>query len=710
MKLVVLGLSLSSSWGNGHATTYRALLRAFAERDHDILFLERDVPWYRDNRDIADPAYCDLRFYGSVDDLADWREAIRSADAVMVGSYVPDGVEIGQFVQRTASGVTVFYDIDTPVTLAKLAKGDFEYISPGNIPGYDLYLSFTGGPTLNLIESRYGSPAAWALYCSVDPDNYTPIDVPKKWDLTYLGTYSEDRQPTLERLLIEPARRLPELRFAVAGPQYPNDIDWPDNVERIEHLAPVDHPEFYCASRYTLNVTRADMIAAGWSPSVRLFEAAACAVPVISDKWRGIDELFEPGSEILLADDGKDVVDLLTGQQDSLAAGEAARKRILAAHTSAHRAAELEGLLKTASAAHGHKKPKHFTEPTVKHEQEKVALVTGGAGFIGSHLCDRLIEQGARVVCLDSFLTGMRENVAHLEGNSRFELVEADVISPPASLGKDKQGFTHIYNLACPASPPHYQADPEHTMLTNVVGTNNMLRLAERCGARLLLTSTSEVYGDPEMHPQSEEYRGWVNCTGPRACYDEGKRAAESLAFDYLRAGRCEVRVARIFNTYGPRMRPDDGRVVSNVICQALGGEDITIYGDGSQTRSFCYVDDMVEGLMRLMDSDAAAGLPVNLGNPNELTVSELVEQVIELTQSSSRIVERPLPVDDPRRRNPDISRARDFLQWSPTVELKEGLESTIAWFAKDSNYKRLHGKGIGMPPHSGEALIEAAE
>src|SRR6059058_2096347 len=240
----------------------------------------------------------------------------------------------------------------------------------------------------------------------------------------------------------------------------------------------------------------------------------------------------------------------------------------------------------------------------MKNRFEKVALVTGGAGFIGSHICDALIGEGARVICLDNFMTGRKQNIQHLERESRFDLIEADVIDPlPMRLQGVRSGVTHIYHLACAASPPHYQADPEHTMLTNVVGTRNMLQLAERIGARLLLTLTSEVYGDPEVHPQPEEYRGWVSCTGPRACYDEGKRAAETLAFDYQRSGRCDVRVARIFNTYGPRMRCDDGRVVSNIICQALSGDDITVYGDGSQTRSFCFVEDMIEGLSRLMDS-----------------------------------------------------------------------------------------------------------
>ena len=314
-------------------------------------------------------------------------------------------------------------------------------------------------------------------------------------------------------------------------------------------------------------------------------------------------------------------------------------------------------------------------------------LVTGGAGFIGSNLCDRLIEDGARVTCLDNLLTGRAENLRHLEKNARFEFVEHDVIDTlPQWLGGNRSELTHIYHLACPASPPHYQADPEHTLLTCVVGTRNLLRLAEETGARLLLTSTSEVYGDPEVHPQPEDYRGSVSCTGPRACYDEGKRAAETLAFDFLRARRADVRVARIFNTYGPRMRCDDGRVVSNIVCQALAGEDITIYGDGSQTRSLCYVDDIVEGLVRLNRSERAVGMPVNLGNPNELTMLALADLIIRQTGSDSRIIHCPLPEDDPRRRKPDINRAMSLLGWRPSVDLEQGLEATIAWFEDERN------------------------
>ncbi|WP_126173679.1 CgeB family protein [Altericroceibacterium xinjiangense] len=346
MKLVVLGLSLSSSWGNGHATTFRALLSAFAARGHEVLFLERDVPWYAEHRDMPSPDFCRLEYYDSVSALDRWREEIARADAVMVGSYVPDGVAVGRYVQQHARGITSFYDIDTPVTLAKLARDDHEYLSPDLIPGYDLYFSFTGGPTLDRLEREFGSPGARALYCSVDTERYRPLDVPARWDLSYLGTYSPDRQPTLERLLLEPARQRPDRRFIVAGPQYPADIDWPANVERIEHLPPADHPEFYAASRFTLNVTRADMIEAGWSPSVRLFEAGACGTPIISDRWEGLDELFEPGREIILADNSADVLSAL--ERDAGALGQAARDRVLAGHSAACRAAQLESDLREA--------------------------------------------------------------------------------------------------------------------------------------------------------------------------------------------------------------------------------------------------------------------------------------------------------------------------------------------------------------------------
>jgi nucleoside-diphosphate-sugar epimerase/spore maturation protein CgeB len=679
-----------------------------AARGHEVLFLERDVPWYRGHRDLTAPDYCELEYYDSVADLKRWQLEIEDADAVIVGSYVPDGVEVGRFVQRRARGVKAFYDIDTPVTLSKLESGDFEYLSPELVAGYDLYLSFTGGPTLGRIEQQYGSPAARVLHCSVDPDHYAPLDLPKKWDLSYLGTYSEDRQPALEQLLIEPARKLPHLRFVVAGAQYPDSIDWPDNVDRVEHLPPSKHSEFYSRSRFTLNVTRADMVEAGWSPSVRLFEAAACATPVISDRWDGIDSLFEAGGEIILASSAEVVIEQLRQTGSERKIGEAARRRVLGEHTAAHRASELEHHINEAAAKRSRHIRSQSREYRVRKKNERTVLVTGGAGFIGSHICDRLVEDGARVVCVDNFQTGRRSNLSHLIEDSRFELVDHDVIDElPPRLRRIR--FTHIYHLACAASPPHYQADPEHTMMTNVVGTRNMLRLAEDSGARLLLTSTSEVYGDPEMHPQHENYRGWVNCTGPRACYDEGKRAAETLAFDYRRGERAEVRVARIFNTYGPRMRGDDGRVVSNVICQALAGDDITIYGDGSQTRSFCFVDDLVDGLMLLMDSDEADGMPVNLGNPNEMTIKELVKLVVQMTPTSSTIVKRPLPEDDPRRRKPDISRARSLLGWEPTVELRDGLSQTIDWFAQEQRAKRPQWRGVAASDVEAP-IIQAAE
>jgi UDP-glucuronate decarboxylase len=310
----------------------------------------------------------------------------------------------------------------------------------------------------------------------------------------------------------------------------------------------------------------------------------------------------------------------------------------------------------------------------------KQVLVAGGAGFLGSHLCERLIAEGAQVTALDNLQTGKRENLRRLRRETRFELVEADVVLPlPTRLKRRK--FDEVYNLACAASPPLYQLDPEHTLLTSVLGARHLLQLAEASGGRFLLSSTSEVYGDPHAHPQQESYWGNVNCTGPRACYDEGKRAAETLSFDYDRARRVEARVARIFNTYGPRLSADDGRVVSNVVSQALAGEEITIYGDGSQTRSFCFVDDLVDGLMRLMAFDGPQPGPINLGNPIELTICELVDKVMDLTGSSSEVVYCRLPVDDPKRRRPDISKAEALLDWRPRTALESGLRTTIAWF-----------------------------
>jgi UDP-glucuronate decarboxylase len=307
------------------------------------------------------------------------------------------------------------------------------------------------------------------------------------------------------------------------------------------------------------------------------------------------------------------------------------------------------------------------------HDSRRV-LVTGGAGFLGSHLCDRLIREGYEVVCLDNFFTGHKRNIAHLLDHPRFELIRHDV-TEAIQLEVDE-----IYNLACPASPVHYQHDPVQTTRTSVLGALNLLELARRRRARIFQASTSEVYGDPEQHPQAESYWGHVNPVGVRSCYDEGKRCAETLFVDYHRQGHADVRIARIFNTYGPRMHPKDGRVVSNFIVQALRGEPITVYGDGHQTRSFCYVDDLVEGFVRLMRLDAFPG-PVNLGNPGEFTIAQLAHEVIELTNSSSPIVHQPLPADDPTQRRPDIGLAREKLQWQPSVQLREGLLRTIEYF-----------------------------
>jgi UDP-glucuronate decarboxylase len=302
-------------------------------------------------------------------------------------------------------------------------------------------------------------------------------------------------------------------------------------------------------------------------------------------------------------------------------------------------------------------------------------LVTGGAGFIGSHLCEQLLARGDEVLCVDNFFTATRPNLAGLMLNSRFELVRHDVCFP-LYVEVDK-----IYNLACPASPVHYQFDPVQTTKTSVHGAMNMLGLAKRVKAKILQASTSEIYGDPEIHPQTEDYWGHVNPIGPRSCYDEGKRCAETLFFDYHRQHKLRIKVARIFNTYGPRMHPNDGRVVSNFIVQAFRNKDITIYGDGMQTRSFCYVDDLVEGLIGLMETNDETVGPVNLGNPEEFTIRQLAEIVVEITGSVSKIVHRPLPTDDPKQRQPDISKAQELLGWRPTVPLREGLTKTAAYF-----------------------------
>ena len=304
-------------------------------------------------------------------------------------------------------------------------------------------------------------------------------------------------------------------------------------------------------------------------------------------------------------------------------------------------------------------------------------LVTGGAGFLGSHLCDRLVARGDDVLCVDNFYTGSKDNVAQLIGNKKFEVMRHDVTFP---LYVEVE---RIFNLACPASPVHYQYDPVQTTKTSVHGAINMLGLAKRVGARILQASTSEVYGDPEIHPQVETYWGRVNPIGARSCYDEGKRCAETLFFDYRRQHNLETKVVRIFNTYGPRMHPHDGRVVSNFIVQAIKGEDITIYGDGSQTRSFCYVDDLIEAMLRMMDTSGDVTGPVNIGNPDEFTMIELAEKVLQLTGSKSRLVRQPLPQDDPRQRQPDISLAKKMLDWSPRVSLDDGLVETIAYFKR---------------------------
>lgn len=355
MKIAVLGLSLSSAWGNGHATTYRALLRALAARGQRVTFYERDRPWYAAARDLAAPDFCDLVLYDSLEELENLMPGIAASDAVILGSFVPDGPVVAERLLAARARPLAFYDIDTPVTLTRLAAGDSEYLRADLIPAFDLYLSFSGGKALRILKQDYGARRALPLYCSVDTGRYRPLDRPKRWELGYLGTYSEDRQPTLERLLVEPARRLPERRFVVAGAQYPEGIDWPQNVERVEHVPPEEHAAFYSSCRFALNVTRADMIRLGHSPSVRLFEAAACAVPVISDAWLGLEDSFAPGRELLTAESPEDVITLLQDMSDvaRTAVGRAARERVLREHGAETRAAELEAVLEDARRSSG---------------------------------------------------------------------------------------------------------------------------------------------------------------------------------------------------------------------------------------------------------------------------------------------------------------------------------------------------------------------
>lgn len=348
LKIVILGLSITSSWGNGHATTYRGLVRELVKRGHDVLFLERDKPWYATSRDLPLPPYGRTVLYNSVDEVRQrFAEEVRSADCVIVGSYVPEGVAVGEWVTSEARGVTAFYDIDTPVTLAKLAREDYEYLCPALIPRYSLYLSFTGGPMLERLERQYGAPAARPLYCSFDPELYFPEAGESQWDLGYMGTYSDDRQPGLEHLLLDAARGWDEGRFVVAGSQYPPEIQWPENVQRLQHLPPAQHRAFYNGQRFTLNLTRADMCRAGYSPSVRLFEAAACGTPIVSDYWAGLETFFDLSTEILITRSADQTLHYLREMPEAerLAIGERARQRVLAEHTAAHRALELEGYI-----------------------------------------------------------------------------------------------------------------------------------------------------------------------------------------------------------------------------------------------------------------------------------------------------------------------------------------------------------------------------
>ena len=353
MTIVFLGLSITSSWGNGHATNYRALQRALVERGHDVLFLERDVPWYAARRDLPAPPWGRTELYRSLAELQSRFEgAVAEADLVVLGSYVPDGVAVAEWVLGTARAPVAFWDIDTPVTVGKLEEGDDEYLSRALVPRFDLYLSFTGGPLLQRIEQEFGAKRARSFYCMADPSLYRPLDEEERWLLGYIGTYSAERQPAVDELLVEPARRLADAAFVVAGPQYPPELEWPANVARIEHVAPAEHPRFYARQRFTLNLTRPAMVRAGWSPSVRLFEAAACGVPVISDAWAGLDQFFRPDAEIVVAESAADVVETLeqVSPDEARAMGAAARRRVLAEHTPERRAEELEAHVRELAA------------------------------------------------------------------------------------------------------------------------------------------------------------------------------------------------------------------------------------------------------------------------------------------------------------------------------------------------------------------------
>jgi spore maturation protein CgeB len=344
LNIVVFGLSITSSWGNGHASTYRALIKGLARRGHRVTFFERDVPWYRRHRDLRDASYCEIQLYRNLIELARFEPQVREADLVLQGSYVPDGIVLAEWITARARGITAFYDIDTPVTLAKLDAGGIEYIAAHLIPRFDLFLSFTGGPTLRHVERDYGSPRARALYCAADLDVHASVAPHDRWALGYLGTYSADRDLALSELLMKPAMQLPRQRFVIAGAQYPRERSWPANIEHFEHVPPAEHAGFYAAQRFTLNVTRADMVTRGYSPSVRLFEAAACGTPIISDRWPGLETFFTPDEEILIADDAGDVGRILseTSEERRRDMAARARKRLLASHTADHRAKDLE--------------------------------------------------------------------------------------------------------------------------------------------------------------------------------------------------------------------------------------------------------------------------------------------------------------------------------------------------------------------------------
>ena len=688
MKLVVLGLSITSSWGNGHATTYRGLLRELTRRGHEVLFLERDVPWYAAHRDLPNPVFCATRLYPDLDELQrDYAGAVAEADAVILGSYVPDGAEVGDWsVPDRARACKAFYDIDTPVTLAKLGRGEHEYLTPELIPRFDLYLSFTGGPTLDRLEEEFGAPWPARSTARSTSGSTGRSDAELRWDLGYLGTYSDDRQPKLEPA----AARAGRATCAGAGSSSParstpTTVRWPANVSRLEHLAPPAHPGFYAAQRFTLNVTRADMVAAGWSPSVRLFEAASCGVPIISDTWPGLDELFRPDVEILLAEDGEDVVLLHPRHADWRRQAIAAAARRAGAGGALLGGAR-GGTRRFAAVAAVRRSGGASAPPADQQRRGRPCgqeWSAAGAGYRRSRVHRLAPVRGAARPRLRRDLPRQLPDrrLANRRASRRRPGVQAD------------RGRHH----AAAAGTPDRRPDLQSRLRRLAPGRTSAIRSTPgrpACSARCICWSgprpavRSSCRRRPARSmatPMCTRRRRATGATSIRSVRAPATTRASApprpCSSTLHRTRGVRIKVARIFNTYGPRMHAEDGRIISNFVAQALRGEALTVYGDGRQTRSFCYVDDMVRALLALADSGDGVVGPVNLGNPDELPVIEVARRVLAQTRSHAGIEFHPLPVDDPRRRRPAIDRALSLLGWRPLVDLDTGLARTVADF-----------------------------